>query len=234
MAYRFTNTEKWNDAWFSELKPLTKLLFLYLCDQCDIAGFIEINIKKIGFDLGIGKQETERCLEGLECRLMFSIDKKYLFIRNFLKHQKNLPLNEKATTYNKIISCLENKLQDFGFQSINDFFQYPTDRVSIGYQYPIGIGIGSSSGKEDGSNIGIGIEKSEKFKNFEDWILRNAKRVATMKEPFTENEYEKLSLEYSPKVIKEILRDMHNWNDLIKKNINANLTFRKWAKKREQ
>ena len=44
MAYRFTDTNKWHDAWFSSLKPLEKLLFNYLCDNCDIAGFIEINL----------------------------------------------------------------------------------------------------------------------------------------------------------------------------------------------
>ena len=74
MAYRFTNTEKWNDAWFCELRPLTKILFLYLCDQCDIAGFLEINVKKISFDLGIGKQEAEGALEGLERSVLFSAD----------------------------------------------------------------------------------------------------------------------------------------------------------------
>ena len=52
MAYRFTDTNKWNDAWFLELKPSGKLLFNYLCDNCDVAGFIELNPRKWAFDIG--------------------------------------------------------------------------------------------------------------------------------------------------------------------------------------
>ncbi len=78
MASRFTETEKWNDAWFSGLKPLSKLLFLYLCDQCDVAGFLEINIRKICFDLGIGKQEAEKSLTEVETRLLYSKDKRFV------------------------------------------------------------------------------------------------------------------------------------------------------------
>ena len=73
---------------------------------------------------------------------------------------------------------------------------------------------------------------SEKFLNFQKWIDKNASNVAKMKEPFTENEYERLMEEYSADFVKGLLLDMHNWKDLLKKNVNANLTFRKWAKKR--
>ena len=60
MAYRYTDTNKWTDNWFCDLKATSKLLFLYLCDLCDLAGFMEINEKKISFDLVLGKQEVER------------------------------------------------------------------------------------------------------------------------------------------------------------------------------
>ena len=43
---RFTAPEKWNDEWFSNLKPMEKLVFLYLVDRCDNAGFFEINKRK--------------------------------------------------------------------------------------------------------------------------------------------------------------------------------------------
>jgi hypothetical protein len=156
MAYRFTNTEKWDDAWFSDLKPAFKLLYLYLCDKCDIAGFLEINIRKIAYDLGISKQDVEGGLLAIDSRLIFSIDKKYLFIRNFLKHQKYLQLNkegrwslnENTTTYKKIIECINEKLEYFNFQSINDFF----NTLSIPYTYPIGIGNGIGNGKKEEKN----------------------------------------------------------------------------------
>lgn len=62
MAYRFTNTNKWNDGWFVDLKPTAKLLFMYLCDQCTNSGVIEINEKKIAFDLGADKQAIKGAL----------------------------------------------------------------------------------------------------------------------------------------------------------------------------
>jgi hypothetical protein len=53
MSYRFTNTDKWRDSWFSELTPYEKLLFIYFCDNCDIAGFCEINSRRIAFETGL-------------------------------------------------------------------------------------------------------------------------------------------------------------------------------------
>lgn len=137
MAYRFTNTEKWNDAWFSELKPLSKLLFLYLCDQCDIAGFLEVNTKKIAFDLGIGKQEAERTLQGLDDKLLYSYDRRYIFIKNFIKNQRNYPLSQHQKSHIAIIRRLNDNLENFKLHSVEAYF----DRVSIPLGKGTGIGI---------------------------------------------------------------------------------------------
>ena len=53
MAIRFTNSNKWDDVWFSELDLKQKVMFIYLCDMCDIAGFLEINERLIRFHTGI-------------------------------------------------------------------------------------------------------------------------------------------------------------------------------------
>ena len=52
MAYRYSDTLKWQDEWFVDLTSIEKLLFLYLYDNCDIAGFFELSYRKISFDLG--------------------------------------------------------------------------------------------------------------------------------------------------------------------------------------
>ena len=158
MAYRYTDTNKWTDNWFCDLKATSKLLFLYLCDLCDLAGFMEINEKKIGFDLVLGKQEVERGLRDLDGRLLYSIDRKYIYIRNFIKHQKNLPLNQKNPAHRGIIRRLEEMKQLFGFQSIDDFLlkplQSPFKAPSKGLQSPYGIGIGNIDSNRDKNNIG--------------------------------------------------------------------------------
>lgn len=140
MAYRFTNTDKWNDAWFSDLRPLSKLLFLYLCDQCDIAGFIELNYKKISFELGCGKQEVERSLKEMGDRIVLSIDCKFIFIRHFIKHQRNTDLKETNTAHRGIINRLNDNLKIFDCQTVDDFFKAPLKPLSWGY----GIGIGNN------------------------------------------------------------------------------------------
>ena len=176
MAYRFTNTEKWNDTWFGELKPLVKLLFLYLCDQCDIAGFLEINIRKISFDLGISKQEVEGGLKGLESRLTYSKDEKYLFIRNFIKHQKNIPLNENNKAHSGIIKRLFENINTFEYQSINDFGipikESPNEGANKGLISHHGNGNGNGNGNKEG-----GVGETKNFEHPES-VFENSFEIA--------------------------------------------------------
>ena len=177
MAYRYTDTNKWTDNWFCDLKATSKLLFLYLCDLCDLAGFMEINEKKISFDLVLGKQEVERGLRELEGRLLYSVDGKYIYIRNFIKHQKNLPLNSKNAAHRGIIRRLEEMKQLFGFQSIEDFFKKPLGSPLVapskGLDSPYGIGIGNIDSNRVKDNIGGMGEKEgeeeEEDENTDNW-----------------------------------------------------------------
>jgi hypothetical protein len=160
MAYRFTNTDKWNDCWFSSLKALDKLLFMYLCDNCDIAGFIEINIKRWSSDLSVTPKEIKGALKGLQRGLLMSHTGDCYYIRNFLKHQKNLPLNEHNKSHVGIIKRFNIYIEKFDIQDINEFIkgaskgdQRGFEGASKGDQSPTGIGNGISKG--------IGNEKKE-------------------------------------------------------------------------
>lgn len=150
MAYRFTNTDKWCDGWFSELKPSSKLTFLYLCDLCDVAGFIEINSKRIAFDCGLNKQDVEVALGELKSKLIFSKCRKYAFIINFIKHQKNLPLNEQNNAHKGIVKRLNENIEIFGFQSIDDFYISPSLAPNKPLTRGIGRGNSNSNGKIEG------------------------------------------------------------------------------------
>jgi hypothetical protein len=145
MAYRFTNTDKWNDAWFSVLKPNEKLLFLFITDNCDIAGIIEINKRRWASETGLSEQAVESALKGLTRCFILSNDGDCLYIRNFIKHQKNFPLNKENKAHSGIIKRLSMYLHKFGFQSIEEFIQAP----SKGLLSPIGIGNGIGSGKKE-------------------------------------------------------------------------------------
>ena len=76
-------------------------------------------------------------------------------------------------------------------------------------------------------------EVAESFLKFQKWISENASRVNNLKEPFTIEQFVAIKKKYSHELILEVLTSMHNWADLTKKNISANLTFRTWANKRK-
>lgn len=52
MAKRFTETEKWRDPWFMELRQTDKLFWIYLLDNCDHAGIWQVNWKLVHFYFG--------------------------------------------------------------------------------------------------------------------------------------------------------------------------------------
>lgn len=166
MSYRFTNTEKWTDSWFSNLKQIEMLLFIYLCDNCDIAGFIEINYKRWANDLGSNVSTIEGACIGLQRGLIFSQDNDCLFIKNYLKHQKNLPINENNKAHVGILKRFEVYKYKFDIQDVNEFITRGFKGASKGLQSPTGIGngigIGNGNGKEEKSEF-LFFHNSEEF-----------------------------------------------------------------------
>jgi hypothetical protein len=150
MASRYTETDKWDDAWFANLTPLEKLLFSYLCDNCNIAGIIEIIIPKWTTALrGKGtltQEDTERALKGLQRGFIYSKEKDCLYLRTFLKHQKNLPLNPNNPAHRGILAKFEAYAHKFDIEDIKDFIE----GASKGLQSPICNGNGNSNGNKGG------------------------------------------------------------------------------------
>ena len=153
MAYRFTNTDKWNDAWFCSLKPTEKLLFLFMIDNCDIAGFLEINTKKWTLEIGIDKKGIDTALKGLDRCYILSKDKDCLYLVNFLKHQKNLPLNQKNSAHIGITKRFALYQYKFDIKDITEFIEGGLK----GGQSPLGNGIGTG--------LGNGLDTDESLKD---------------------------------------------------------------------
>ena len=120
MTTRMTETNKWKDRWFRGLDSKTKLLFLYLCDNCDIAGFWEIDLDLAAFDTGILTTEIQNVFETISSRYIAS--ENYVWLKNFLRHQRNYPLNPKNPCHSGIINRIKHhkELSDKVLQFLED------------------------------------------------------------------------------------------------------------------
>lgn len=69
MPKRFTDSDKWKDKWFRSLRPEFKLAYLYLLDNCDCAGVVELDSELACFQIGASidwEQFLELCSERVE------------------------------------------------------------------------------------------------------------------------------------------------------------------------
>lgn len=120
MATRFTETNKWKDKWFRSLNPLEKVLFIYLIDNCDNAGFIEIDLEFWAYQIGVDEDELQGAYKGLnKCT---EIVGEWCWIPNFLKQQRNLPLKHSNNAHKQIINLIsEHKNKFIGSLRFKEF-----------------------------------------------------------------------------------------------------------------
>ena len=109
MPKRFTVTEKWNDPWYRTRSAHAKLLWIYLCDVCDVAGVWEIDLGRAAFDTGLSDLNVQGAFKDLTRG--YVRNGRYIWLRNFLKHQSNLPLQKQNNAHKGIIRRL-NECKD--------------------------------------------------------------------------------------------------------------------------
>lgn len=143
---RFTETNKWHDPWFMGLKHGSKLLFFYIIENCDNAGFYEINEKLLLVSLDITAQQFRGALKGLERGLEGPCDG-WLRVKNFLKHQKNAHLNPANPAHKQIIALLEVQIRRFPEVKSILPETSPLVGASKGLGSPIGTGTGTGTGQ---------------------------------------------------------------------------------------
>lgn len=84
-AKRFTDTAKWKDEWFKGLTMQAKLVWLFLCDDCDHAGIWITDFEVLSIRTGV--RVNEQILEALLGQKVVKIDRKHYFIPSFFKFQ---------------------------------------------------------------------------------------------------------------------------------------------------
>jgi hypothetical protein len=138
---RFTETSKWDDPWFRSLTGPQKLVFLYVIDRCDNAGFWEEDESALVFHTKLEIKYLEGAWKGLTRGLERANG--WVWVKNFLRHQKNEELNQSNPAHRQIIRLLAEQLQRFdGIASFQSFLAPYKGLFSP-------IGIGNGKGKEE-------------------------------------------------------------------------------------
>lgn len=145
---RFTETTKWHDPWFRRLSPLAKLLWLYLTDNCDCTGLIDLDMEAATFH--IGAKINEKHLAELVSRTQRTIEGK-VFISRFIPFQYGA-LSVDCPAHKPVLKLVTER----NLITNGKGYQYPSDRVSLGLPNPTGKGKGIGEGKEEGECEGEG------------------------------------------------------------------------------
>ena len=100
---RFTETNKWRDAWFRRLSAGAKLVWIYLTENCDSVGMIEIDLGLLSSDCGM--KITAEHLGELSSRLQ-KISAGRFFIPKFIPFQYG-ELSEKCPPHKTVLRLIE-------------------------------------------------------------------------------------------------------------------------------
>jgi hypothetical protein len=150
---RFSETAKWDDPWFRALPGAHKLVFLYLLDRCNNAGFWEEDLDGMAFHTKVEASALEGALKGLERGIQGASG--WYWVKNFLRHQKNDSLNPENPAHRQIIALLLE--QSDRFPSSKSFLP---KGASKGLLSPIGKGKGKGEGNgQDKTPLQIRVGK---------------------------------------------------------------------------
>ena len=154
MAKRFTETEKWKDGWFLNLKPEYRLVWCYLLDSCTIAGRWIKNFKLLNFccDSSLDEKSLNTIFND---RLLEYKD--FFFIPKFLTFQYPGGLNSDK----RMIVAIKNELFKYGLsEKVNEM--YGDDFLSITYQSAINQRLKQDKDK-DKDKVIKGVVRGGKF-----------------------------------------------------------------------
>ena len=106
MAKRFTDTEKWKKPFIRGLQGAYKLLWLYICDDCDHAGIWQVDIEVAQIRIG-EKIDSKEAVKSFDEKIIIFDKGNKWFIPSFLEFQYPSGLNPDNRAHNSVIILLE-------------------------------------------------------------------------------------------------------------------------------
>lgn len=107
MSKRFTETSKWTDRWFRKLPPRLKAAWSYMCDICDHAGVLSLDIETMSFLVG-EPIVIEEIKSNFKKQVHFINDEK-IIITEFINFQYG-----KLNPENRVHLSVLNRLEKLG------------------------------------------------------------------------------------------------------------------------
>ena len=106
MSKRFTDSEKWDDSWFFNLKDKDKLLWIYILDKCNHAGIFRVNLPAI--NLYLEGNYTIQDIKDILKNRVYSINGEKFFVKKFIDFQYGV-LNDNNRVHNSVIEILKKE-----------------------------------------------------------------------------------------------------------------------------
>lgn len=142
MLQRIIDNNRWNENWWIQLSSDEKLLYQYISDTCDDAGFFEIHLDQMCKMLKFEEKRMRSALNGIRKFFVLSDDKTLLFLQPFLHQQNKLPLRAHNSSHIDIISIIDERL--FKFQGNENGLKVITSLLPSSYNKMLGKGNGQS------------------------------------------------------------------------------------------
>ena len=190
MPKRMTDTNVWNKRWFGDLSPSAKLLFFYLKDSSDHAGFIDFNLKLFSFHIGM--EVNEKTLSELS-NFVEKINDTKLFIPEFVNFQYSVKSYEDLNPNNKVHLSVLKLLKK---NDIIEYFDAKNKGDSKGLDRGYGSPLEGVKDKDKDKDKEMNKEKDQ-----EDLFKEKPEKKKSDKEVFSNkcSEYLKIWNQHSPK-----------------------------------
>lgn len=129
MAKRFTDTEKWKKPFIRTLKAPYKLLWLYICDDCDHTGIWQIDIEVAEIRIG-EKLDIKKAILYFNDKIIPLDNGTKWFIPSFIEFQYPSGLSDSNKAHTAIIKNLDKYKDEINnFKPLNSPLQGDKDMV---------------------------------------------------------------------------------------------------------